>query len=152
MQIIELDEEEDDYEFSWTMADAYFQQALTTFDDMDAALCVSFYCTFQNAVIRWLTLAATSAAKDLAKLSSLGHFLKGSSAALGVIRVADICEKMQHYGHLRDEEKNIDLTPEVALKTIAPLLSTVKTDFVAAQKWLRNWFYEHGVEDAKDDE
>ena len=38
-QILEL-EEDDTYEFSIGMTQAYFSQAETTFKDMDAALCV----------------------------------------------------------------------------------------------------------------
>jgi hypothetical protein len=57
--------------------------------------------------------------EDLTKLSSLGHFLKGSSAALGIIKVQDACEKIQHYGNKRDEESGEDLSPEGALKLIS---------------------------------
>jgi len=34
----------------------------------------------------------------LKTLSELGHFLKGSSATLGLTKVKDSCEKIQHYG------------------------------------------------------
>lgn len=44
-----------------------------------------------------------SEAKDLEKLSQLGHFLKGSSATLGFTHVRDECEKIQHWGHGMDE-------------------------------------------------
>lgn len=37
--------------------------------------------------------------KDLDKLSSLGHYLKGSAAALGLVTVAEQCERIQNYGH-----------------------------------------------------
>lgn len=57
--------------------------------------------------------------EDLTKLSSLGHFLKGSSAALGIIKVQDACEKIQHYGNKRDEESGDDLTDKEALKLIS---------------------------------
>jgi len=36
------------------------------------------------------------AQQDLQELSSLGHFLKGSSATLGLTKVKDMCEEMQH--------------------------------------------------------
>ena len=38
-QILELDEDET-HDFSWTIADSFFQQAKGTFKDMDEALCV----------------------------------------------------------------------------------------------------------------
>jgi osomolarity two-component system phosphorelay intermediate protein YPD1 len=33
----------------------------------------------------------------------LGHFLKGSSATLGLLKVKDVCQKIQHYGEKKDE-------------------------------------------------
>lgn len=77
-----------------------------------------------------------SAKEDLEQLSSLGHFLKGSSAALGIIKVQAICEKMQHYGHKRDEEAGEKLSAEEALKRIATLLKDCKRDYRVAKAWL----------------
>jgi osomolarity two-component system, phosphorelay intermediate protein YPD1 len=74
------------------------------------------------------------------KLSELGHFLKGSSAALGVSKVQETCEKIQHYGELRDEEKKTDITAEQALDLIGELLKGVKGDFQVAKTWLLDWF------------
>lgn len=73
---------------------------------------------------------------DLPTLSSLGHFLKGSSAAVGVIRVQAICERIQHYGHKRDEEENTDLSEEEALDKIAKVLAQCKKDYALAKAWL----------------
>lgn len=84
--------------------------------------------------------------KDLATLSSLGHFLKGSSAALGVSKVQASCEKIQHYGALRDEDNRKDLTSELALGKIQPLLQTVKDEYAAAEKWMKNWYLENDPE------
>lgn len=94
-----------------------------------------------------LTLAAciVSAAKDLPKLSSLGHFLKGSSAALGVAKVQASCERMQHYGQRRDEEEGVDLTEAEALSKIASLLATVKVEYEAAEAWLKRWYKERNI-------
>jgi HPt (histidine-containing phosphotransfer) domain-containing protein len=116
-QILDLDED-DSHEFSRGMAWAYFSQVDHTFVEMDQAL----------------------AAKDLAKLSSLGHFLKGSSAALGVSKVQASCERIQHYGQLRDEDVGQDLTDKVALGKIERLLGEVKVEYAAAEKWLRKWY------------
>nr|VWP00957.1 Beta-xylanase (EC [Ganoderma boninense] len=121
-QILDLDED-DTHEFSLGMTEAYFSQASSTFTDMDDA--------FEK--------------KDLPKLSSLGHFLKGSSAALGVSAVQATCEHIQHYGALRDEETGGDLTQEDALAMIAPLLERVKREYAIAEKWLRNWYDENVV-------
>jgi len=119
-QILDLDED-GTREFSRGMAWAYFSQVSTTFGDMDKAFKI----------------------QDLAKLSSLGHFLKGSSAALGVSKVQASCEKIQHYGQLRDEEEMKDLTSEAALGMIKPLLETVKDEYAVAEKWMKNWYLEN---------
>ncbi|KAF5315451.1 hypothetical protein D9619_007003 [Psilocybe cf. subviscida] len=115
-QILELDE--DEYDFSRPMVDDYFQQAVQTFKDMDKAI----------------------ANKDLPNLSHLGHFLKGSSAALGLKRVQDSCEKIQHYGNLRDEETETDLTSADALHRIVRTVKRVKIDNDEAQAWLTDYF------------
>ncbi|KAI0325046.1 histidine-phosphotransfer domain HPT domain-containing protein [Cubamyces sp. BRFM 1775] len=121
-QILDLDEDET-HDFSLGMAEAYFTQASTTFVDMDQA--------FEK--------------KDLAKLSSLGHFLKGSSAALGVSAVQATCEHIQHYGALRDEENGTDLTAEDALAKIGPLLKRVKREYEVAERWLKNWYKQNAT-------
>lgn len=79
----------------------------------------------------------------MGKLSSLGHFLKGSSAALGVFKVQASCEKIQHYGQLRDEEANKDLTDELALSKIGSLLGAVKGEYADAEKALKGWYLEN---------
>ncbi|KAH7926442.1 Hpt, histidine phosphotransferase protein [Leucogyrophana mollusca] len=115
-QILELDD--DDLEFSRDMAYAYFTQAETTFDQMEKA--------FKG--------------DDLHELGSLGHFLKGSSAALGVSKVQATCEKIQHYGQMKDDETEKPLTKPAALAKIEPLLSSVKIEYAAAKKWLETYY------------
>jgi len=116
-QILDLDEE-DQHEFSMGMAWAYFQQAVATFKEMDDAY----------------------AAKDLKKLSELGHFLKGSSAALGVTKVQHSCERIQHYGDLRDEETKKDLSADEALTIIKSTLKSVQSEYDEAEKWLKAYY------------
>jgi len=113
-----MDEDEVDHEFSRGIVLNYFEQAITTFDEMDQAL----------------------EAKDLLKLSDLGHFLKGSSAALGVAKVQWSCEKMQHYGKLRDEVNSLDLDETTALEKISTLLVQVKEEHAEAEKWLKKYY------------
>ncbi|RXW24513.1 hypothetical protein EST38_g1369 [Candolleomyces aberdarensis] len=129
-QILELDEDDDDRDFSKGMVEAYFTQAEETFEKLDKALKQS----------------------DLATLSDLGHFLKGSSAALGVFRVQAECEKIQNLGKLahHDEKKNEvkDVTEEVALEKIRESLVTVKGEYAAAEKWLRTYYNDPTDEDS----
>jgi len=111
-QILEMDDDEDDRDFSKSIVINYFEQAVQTFDEIDEAL----------------------EAKDLKKLAELGHFLKGSSAALGVAKVQASCELIQNYGHLRGA------TEEVALNKIGVLSGRVRVEYTEAEAWLKDFF------------
>lgn len=80
--------------------------------------------------------------KDCKSLSSLGHFLKGSSATLGVTKVQNACESIQHYGNLKDDKTGKDITPEAALSRISAALEEAKEEYKEAEAWLRNWYSE----------
>ncbi|KAJ6620772.1 CoA-transferase family III domain-containing protein [Mycena sp. CBHHK59/15] len=120
-QILELDED-DTHEFSKEMVTEYFSQASSTFLEMDKAL----------------------TDRKLPQLSALGHFLKGSSAALGLSKVQASCEKMQNYGELRDEGAGKDLSDEQALEKIDALLRNIKVEYADAEKFLKKWYADHG--------
>jgi osomolarity two-component system phosphorelay intermediate protein YPD1 len=92
------------------------------------------------------TRLTPSAEGSLSKLSSLGHFLKGSSAALGIIKVQASCEKMQHYGNKRDEEEGEDLDEAEAMRRIEALLRECKREYVVARAWLKRLYEEDGAE------
>lgn len=91
-EIISMDE--DDPEFSKGLIIQFLDQAQTTFKEMDEQL---------------------QGGKDLNKLDNLGHFLKGSSAALGLQRIAWVCERIQNLG--RKAERVFPSTLEL-LKTL----------------------------------
>ncbi|KAF7297770.1 Histidine-phosphotransfer domain HPT-domain-containing protein [Mycena kentingensis (nom. inval.)] len=116
-QILELDDE-GSCEFSQEMVSAYFSQATTTFGKMDKAL----------------------EDKKLPELSSLGHFLKGSSAALGISRVQAACEKMQHFGDLRDVDGTTAIESEEAIVRIEVLLPEAKSEYKEAERWLKGYY------------
>nr|GAT49854.1 histidine-phosphotransfer domain HPT-domain-containing protein [Mycena chlorophos] len=116
-QILELDEDET-HDFSKEMVVAYFSQASSTFTNMDKAL----------------------AEKDLPELSSLGHFLKGSSAALGIHLVQAACEKMQHFGDLRDADGSTPIEASDALARIEILLPETKEEYAEAERWLKKFY------------
>ncbi|KAF3313807.1 hypothetical protein TWF173_005639 [Orbilia oligospora] len=126
-QILEMDDGDPEREFSRGLVIGFFEQAESTFDEMDGSI----------------------HKKDLAQLSSLGHFLKGSSATLGLFRVRDTCEKIQHLGALKDESGNLDIKEEEALRKITKLLPKMKQDYKAAEDWLKVFFE---VEDEENDE
>lgn len=96
--------------------------------------------------VSWLTKRYPSRgsglreAKDLEELSRLGHFLKGSSATLGLTKVKDSCEKIQRYG----KKENVDGSPEddedVLLERITDTLKVVKQEYNEAEKALKQFY------------
>jgi len=116
------DEPKDPHAFSRGIVFGYFEQAESTFTQMEEAI----------------------AELSLKNLSSLGHFLKGSSAALGIVKVQASCEKMQHYGNLRDEEVGEALTQEEALGRIKLLIEQCRQDYKVAKAWLVRLYSEAG--------
>jgi len=118
-QILEMDDDEDDREFSRSIVFGFFEQAEQTFKKMDDAL----------------------EEKDLATLSSLGHFLKGSSATLGLTKVKDSCEKIQHYGQQKDEAGTEDEPDKKkCLSLIKDTLVTVKEEYAEVEKVLKKFY------------
>ncbi|AEO71648.1 1a01fb81-4ad7-452b-8be1-71967b0f38c4 [Thermothielavioides terrestris] len=119
-QILEMDENETDREFSAPLVFGFFEQAKETFEDMQRA----------------------AEEHNLDKLSSLGHFLKGSSATLGFNKIRDSCQVIQQYGH----KLNVDGTSEpdeaVCLKKIEEALKTVRVDTADLEKIMRKFFHQ----------
>ncbi|KAI1175768.1 hpt domain-containing protein [Nemania sp. FL0916] len=113
-----MDDSEDDREFSRSIVFGFFEQAAETFERMDSAL----------------------ASKDLEELYRLGHFLKGSSATIGLTKVKDSCEKIQRYG----KKENDDGTPEpdeaLCLSRIKTTLSAAKAEYAEGEKALTKFF------------
>jgi len=118
-QILEMDDDEEEREFSRSIVFGFFEQAEQTFKKMDDAL----------------------EERDLATLSSLGHFLKGSSATLGLTKVKDSCEKIQHYGQLKDEAGTTDEPDEdKCLERIKDTLVAVKEEYAEVEKVLKKFY------------
>lgn len=80
-EIVSMDE--DDPGFSKGLIIQYIDQATTTFKEMDDLL---------------------GSVENLKELDNLGHFLKGSSAALGLQRIAWACERIQNLGRKAENE------------------------------------------------
>lgn len=124
-QILEMDDD-DDRDFSKGIVYGFFDQAHNTFEKMETAL----------------------EGKKLEELSQLGHFLKGSSATLGLTNVKDACEKIQHYGAGKDESGSIDEPDdEVSLKKIGTTLKEVNVEYAKVEKFLRRYYGEEVKEE-----
>jgi len=117
-QILEMDEGGDD-EFSHGIVFEFFGQAETTFNKMDTAL----------------------EAKDLKQLSDLGHFLKGSSAALGMTQVKASCEVIQQLGAKKDETGTRDEPDQdVSLSKLKTEIAATKDQYKEVEKALRTFY------------
>ena len=67
--------------------------------------------------------------------------MKGSSATLGLTKVKDSCEKIQHYGQKKDEEGTTDEPDEaVCLERIKETLVTVKEEYAEVEKVLKKFY------------
>lgn len=79
--------------------------------------------------------------KDLAQLSQLGHFLKGSSATLGLTKVKDSCEKIQHFGANKDETgTHNEPDDKVCLERLTKTIAQAKQEFKDVEKVLRKFY------------
>ncbi|MCJ1311644.1 hypothetical protein MMC25_005317 [Agyrium rufum] len=119
-QILEMDDEDDDdRDFSRSIVYGFFEQAEATFTKMDSAL----------------------EEKDLPTLSSLGHFLKGSSATLGLTQMKDSCEKIQNYGVQKDDDGDTTISnKETCLTKIRACIKLVRVEYAEAERRLRAFY------------
>ncbi|KAI9889711.1 MAG: hypothetical protein M1814_005010 [Vezdaea aestivalis] len=126
MDIDEEDEGPVDHSFSKSIVKDFFTQAEETFDKMDAAI----------------------EKKDLEELSKLGHFLKGSSATLGLIHLRDCCEKIQHFGARKAGElPGGEPMPDEAecLRRISGYVAEIKDNLPVVKDELNKFFNELGA-------
>lgn len=117
-QILEMDDSEADRDFSKPLVLNFFEQAQDTFTKMDDAL--------RN--------------RELSSLSSLGHFLKGSSATLGFNRIRDSCQIIQQYGHKQTIDGASEPNEDVCLKKITEALKKAKQDTVDLENQMQTFF------------
>ena len=88
------------------------------------------------------TNTTNSEKRDLVQLSSLGHFLKGSSATLGMTKVKDSCEKIQHFGAHKSADGSKDVPDDdECLESLKKTIKQAKVEFAEVEKRLRK-FYE----------
>ncbi|BGP20170.1 hypothetical protein JCM10213_000745 [Rhodosporidiobolus nylandii] len=117
-QLLEIDDDES-HEFSKTLAFDYITQAETTFEEIDEAL----------------------EKRDLDALSRKGHFLKGSSAALGLHRVQHSCEAMQHFGKRKDRHgEGPEVSEDEALARCRVLLKRLRGEQEEAKDWIEAFY------------
>lgn len=89
-ELIAMDEDEEG--FSQSLFDTFVEQVSDTFAQIETEL----------------------SSNSFEKISSLGHYLKGSAAALGLHTISVECERIQNYGHKSNFD---DFDPALAIET-----------------------------------
>lgn len=131
-----MDDDEDEREFSRSIVYGFFTQAEETFVGMD----IDMYVTDPTAAMT-NALTVIRKDKDLAGLSSKGHFLKGSSATLGFTKIRDECEKIQNYGRKKDETgTNDEPDEEKLLRLIEEALNEVKRAYKVVEALMKKFY------------
>lgn len=85
---------------------------------------------------------------NLDKISALGHYLKGSAAALGLVTIAEQCERIQNYGHkvncddfiLDSELDKTEHDDEYWISMVEDALEKVHDAFKLSKKALNEYF------------
>jgi len=117
---LEMDDD-DEREFSRSIVFGFFEQAEETFSNMADAL----------------------KEDDLAALGLLGHFLKGSSATLGMTKVKDACEKIENLGRGKKEsDDKTEVDDAKKLSKIKETIVVVKTEYKDAEKRLKAFYHD----------
>ncbi|KAJ3364326.1 hypothetical protein GGF31_000563 [Allomyces arbusculus] len=98
--------------FSQSLVDNFFEQADGTLKEMQLSL----------------------ASQNLDALSRQGHFLKGSAAALGIVKLKRAFEKIQYLGQGKDESGAGSSAPDQALARIAQLMNDVNAALAEARR------------------
>jgi len=131
-----MDDDDDEHEFSRSIVYGFFAQAEETFVSMD----IHMYVTDLTAAMT-NALTVIRKDKDLASLSSKGHFLKGSSATLGFTKIRDECEKIQNYGRKKDETgTNDEPDEEKLLRLIEEALKEVKRAYKVVEALMKKFY------------
>ncbi|PNY29394.1 Multistep phosphorelay regulator 1 [Tolypocladium capitatum] len=101
------------------------------------SIVVDFFCQAEDTFV---SMDEALRRGDLNSLASLGHYLKGSSAAVGLVKVRDGCGKIERFGKMQNEEGFTEPDPEVCLKRIEEVLTATKTDYHTAATVLRRYY------------
>jgi osomolarity two-component system phosphorelay intermediate protein YPD1 len=89
---------------------------------------------------------------DFADMARLGHFLKGSSAALGLVRIKGSCERLQHHGEFKDAAGVAPIPQEEAEDLIQALLAQMRDEYDEAKEHLDAFYSAHQSQDQNPDQ
>ncbi|KAH6571149.1 hypothetical protein BASA50_007871 [Batrachochytrium salamandrivorans] len=117
IQLLELDEDDIHREFSRGLLSNYFSQAQQTI----------------------ASIRASMETHDLETVSRLGHFLKGSSAAIGLRMIRSTCERIQLLGSLKTGDGD-SIDKVQAMASIVVLLGQVDQELNQAKEYLQQLY------------
>jgi len=109
-QILEMDDDDPDRTFSKEIVFGFFDQVQDSLKKMHDSI----------------------ESGDLQTLSAQGHYLKGSSATIGLTRIRDACEAIQSLELNANNKETMDLA-----KT---KISVITEGCVEAEKYMRNFY------------
>ncbi|RLV83988.1 Phosphorelay intermediate protein YPD1 [Meyerozyma sp. JA9] len=121
---------------------------LIAMDEDEEGFSKSLFQTFVDQFVETCRdLEVNLKEQNLDKLSGLGHYLKGSAAALGLERISNECERIQNYGKkinfddfkLKDSSLGED-DDEFWIKLIGDALQKARDNFDQAKKALNDYF------------
>lgn len=121
---------------------------LIAMDEDEEGFSKSLFKTFVDQVLETFTeIDENLEQKNLDKLSGLGHYLKGSAAALGLNKISSQCERIQNYGHknnfdnfeLADEDIEVD-SDDYWVELIKDALKHARSGFDSSRKALNDYF------------
>lgn len=128
---------------------------IVAMDEDEEGFSKSLFETFVDQVSDTFAQIKTELkANNFEKISSLGHYLKGSAAALGLLTISTECERIQNYGHKSNFDNfdasllssDSDATPpkentdEYWVSLIKDALDNAEKGFEKSQKALNEYF------------
>jgi osomolarity two-component system phosphorelay intermediate protein YPD1 len=112
--------DEDEPGFSKSLIQTFIEQAVQTFEDIEVKL--------------------SEIPIDLNSLSQSGHYLKGSAASLGLIKIQEQCEKIQNYGLQKDFDGGVNGRDWGT--AIREALNGAREEFIKARYVLSDYYKE----------
>ncbi|CUM52852.1 uncharacterized protein AC631_02841 [Debaryomyces fabryi] len=120
---------------------------LVAMDEDEEGFSKSLFQTFVDQVLETFTeIDENLKTKNFDKISGLGHYLKGSAAALGLEKISTQCERIQNYGHkvnfdnFKLKDNNDQKDDEFWIKLIEDALNKARDGFAKSRKALNNYF------------
>ncbi|KAI8868746.1 histidine-phosphotransfer domain, HPT domain-containing protein [Ramicandelaber brevisporus] len=117
-QLLEMDDPEDEIPFSREITGSFFEQARSTLVSMDGAL----------------------SRRDVIELGRLGHYLKGSSAVIGLRKVTTDCERIQILGNGNGNNEHATSDRDKLLENMGEAIVSLRANIVEAEPFIQSVF------------